>query len=134
MSDLNSLLLSVIDFAQGTIAYYADANYPIIIGNTPPTNGVSMFVSSGSANITNLDKGMLASIHIMANSKHTNQEMAFDMLSHIHKCLTKARAYRNTENYQITDIATFSYPSLIAREDNGSYVFGSTLEVRFYWR
>ena len=129
MSALNDVLNTVIDLAEETEPYSK-----IIIGNTPPTNGIAMFVSSGGADLTDLEKGMMYSLHIMANAKHTSQEIAFDALCEIHKQLTKTKTYPNEEEYQITDISTFSAPTLIAREENGSYVFGSTLNVQFYWR
>ncbi len=129
MSDFNDILNTVIDLAEETNPY---AN--IIIGNTPPTNGISMIISSGSPYLTDLQKGMLYSLNIMLNAKHTNQDTAFDTLSNIHKYLTKKTSYPNQENYQITDISTFSTPSLLLREENGDFVFGSTLNIQFYWR
>lgn len=129
MSVINDVLNTVIDLAEETMPY-AD----IIIGNTPPTNGLAMFVSSGGADLTDLNKGMIYSLHVMANAKHTNQETAFDALCGIHEHLTKTKSYPNETDYQITDISTFSAPTLIGREENGDYVFGSTLNVQFYWR
>ena len=129
MSTINDVLNDVIDLAEQTIPYQK-----IIIGNTPPTNGISMFISSGSPTLTDLEKGMIVSLHVMCNAKHRNQEEAFDALSDIHKHLTKKTSYPNETDYQITNISTVSYPNLLLREENGEYVFGSTLNVEFYWR
>ena len=103
MSTLNDVLNSVIDLAEETEPYS-----DIIIGNTPPTNGIAMFISSGGADTTDLEKGMIYSLHVMCNAKHTEQDTAFDALSDIHKHLTKTIVYPNDEEYQITDISTVS--------------------------
>jgi hypothetical protein len=129
MSAFNDVLNKVIDLAE-ELNPYAE----IIIGNTPPANGIAMFISSGNPNITDLEKGMVYSMHVMLNAKHTNQEIAFDTISDIHQNLTKTKSYPNEEEYQILNISTFTLPTLIDREENGSYIFGSTLNVEFYWR
>ena len=127
---LNEIINDVIDMAEEGTDLYEN----IIIGNTPPTDGISVFVSSGMPELTDLEKGMIMSMNVMCNAKHRNQDMAFDALYKIHKRLTKTKNYPNREEYQIANIETITLPNLLLREENGSYVFGSTLNVKFYWR
>lgn len=127
---LNAIINDIIDMAEEGTDLYAN----IIIGNTPPTDGISAFVSSGMPELTDLEKGMIMSMHVMVNAKHRNQDTAFDALYKIHKRLTKTKVYPNKEEYQIANIETITLPSLLLREENGSYVFGSTLNIEFYWR
>lgn len=127
---LNDIINDVIDMAEDGTDLYTN----IIIGNTPPTDGISVFISSGMPELTDLEKGMIVSVNMMCNAKHRSQDAAFDALYKIHKRLTKTKDYPNREEYQIANIETITLPNLLTREDNGSYVFGSTLNIKFYWR
>ena len=126
----DEILNDIIDMAEENTELYTN----IILGNTPPTDGISMFVSSGMPDLTDLEKGMIVSMNVMANAKHRSQDEAYNALYKIHNRLTKTKNYPNREKYQITNVSTVTYPNLIHREQNGDYIYGSTLNVNFYWR
>ena len=126
----DEILNDIIDMAEDQTELYTN----IILGNTPPTDGIAMFVSSGMPDITDLEKGMIVSMNVMCNAKHRSQDEAYNALYKIHDRLTKTKNYPNKDKYQITNVSTVTYPNLLLREQNGEYIYGSTLNVNFYWR
>lgn len=129
MSTFNDVLIQVIEMAEQTNPYAT-----IVIDTTPPFNGIAMGYSTGSPSDTHFDKGMIISQNIMVNAKHTDKEVAFDTVARIHAYLTKLLKYPNNDDFQIINISTVTIPTLIDREDNKSYIIGSTIQVDYYWR
>ena len=121
------------------IANLAETTEPyagIVYGSDPPLNGICMIQNGGYAQETHLDKGMLYSVPVLINGKHTNQQMVLDALTAIHEALTKKTNYNDvsTDAVQVVDIATTAAPSVIGREQNNQWIVGSSIGVYFYWR
>ena len=129
MTVFSNIIDQLIDMAEVTKPYSQ-----IVIGSTPPLNGLCMIQSANYPDITDLEKGIVVSLNVMLNGKHANQRIVYDTLISIHDELTRRKDYPNNNDYQIVNIATVSYPQLIDREDNKQYIYGSTLQVYFYWK
>lgn len=126
MSVYADVLRAVVNLAQNTQPY---AN--IIIGSLPPDNGISMAYASGALE-TYLDKKAAVSMSVVLNGKHTNQQMVLDALGNIHTYLNMLKKYPQAENFQIANILTISPPNYMGREANDQWLYGSSLDVRFY--
>ena len=55
-----------------------------------------------------------------------------DALGIVHTKLTQRKSYPSDPRYEITDIETVGVPSLIDREDDGMWLYGSSLRVKFH--
>ena len=155
MSVINDVLQAVVNlcnaqdpynrealYAQGFKMFDKDKNpiyvpadgVTVKIGSMPADNGISVFVGTGYANETYMDKGMAYELHIVLNGKHAQQQIVSDTLNDLHVYLTQLKEYPANDYYQITDIETISAPSFIGREENKQYLYGSSLRVKFYLR
>lgn len=128
MSVYNDVLNAVVDLAQQAKPY---AN--ILIGPMPPDNGISIAWSSGNLN-TFLNKKAAVSMSAVLNCKNSDQELAADTLGRIHVFLNMRKDYPSTDNFQITNIETIAAPTYLGREENNQWLYGSSLEVKFYLR
>ncbi len=131
MNFIGEVIDLIADLAE-TTEPYAD----IVYGSDPPLNGICMIQNGGYAQETHLDKGMLYSVPVLINGKHTNQQTVLDALTAIHEALTKKTNYNDvsTDAVQVVDIATTAAPSIIGREQNKQWIAGSSIGVYFYWR
>lgn len=129
MSVINDVLLAVIDMAQQTNPYAR-----IVVGALPVDNGLTMTIGAGAPATTFLTKGMPYEIIVALNGKHSNAQVVSDALHDIHQALTQTKSYPQTSAYQITNIATAATPSYLSREDNNQVLYGSSLQVKFYYK
>lgn len=131
MNFIDEMIGRVADLAETTEPYA-----PIVFGSDPPLNGICMIRNGGYAQETHLDKGMLYSVPVLINGKHTNQQTVLDALTAIHEALTKKTNYNDvsTDAVQVVDITTTAAPSVIGREQNNQWIVGSSIGVYFYWR
>lgn len=111
--------------------------YNIVYGTNPPSNGFCMIPAGGFQPDAHLNKGQVVRMDCLLNGKNVNQQTVNDGLWNIHRILTKtlALAYPQSNDWQIMDITTLSYPSLIGREEGTmQWIYGSSIEVKFYWK
>lgn len=126
MSVYNDVLTAVIDLAQQANPY---SN--IVIGAMPPENGISIAWSSGNLN-TFMNKKAAVVMTAVLNGKHENQQTVSDTLGALHTFLNMRTSYPQADNYQITNIETISAPSYLGREENNQWLYGSSLQIKFY--
>lgn len=126
MSVYDDVLTAAVELANRTAPYA-----PVTIGALPPDNGLSMAWSAGSVN-TFMNKKAAVSMSAVLNAKHKNQRAAADALGKIHTALSMAKAYPSADNFQITAIQTAGAPSYLGREQNGQWLYGSSLEIHFF--
>ena len=110
------------------IGVYADP----VSGSLPPNNGISLTIGAGAPRMTDLAKGSAYELVLALNGKHINQETVSDALGIVHIKLTQRKSYPSDPRYEITDIETVGVPSLIDREDDGMWLYGSSLRVKFH--
>lgn len=129
MSVINDVLIAVINMAQATNPYAQ-----ITVGALPADNSICCAISSGYPEATFNDKGFSYDLSLVLNGKHANQQIVSDALNNIHRALTQTKTYPQTATYQINNIETTASPSYIGREENKQHLYGSSLQVRFYYR
>lgn len=129
LSVINDVFLAVLDMAQATNPYAT-----IRIGALPADDGISAQIATGSPDTTFQTKGMVYDLGIILNGKHSNAQTVSDALNDIHKALTMAKEYPQTDTYQILNVITTTTPSYIDREEHQQYLYGSSLEVRFFYK
>lgn len=111
--------------------------YNIIYGTNPPANGYCMIPAGGYQPDAHLDKGQVVRMDCLLNGKNANQQTVNEGLWNIHQILTKTLAlqYPQSDDWQIMDISTVAYPSLIGREEGTmQWIYGSSIEIKFYWK
>lgn len=111
--------------------------YNIIYGTNPPSNGICMIPAGGFQPDAHFNKGQVVQMDCLLNGKNADQQTVYDALWDIHKRLTKLGAleYPQSDDWQVMDISTTSYPSLIGQEDGSmQWIYGSSIEIKFYWK
>ena len=126
MSVYNDVLDAVIALAEQS-QHYA----PLVVGSMPPENGISIAWSSGSLN-TFFNKRAAVSMTAVLNCKHSNQKTAANALGALHTFLNMRKKYPSAQNFQITNIKTIGAPVYLGREENNQWLYGSSLEVKFF--
>lgn len=126
MSVYSDVLQAVVQLAN-TLSLYA----PVTIGALPPDDGISMAWGSGSIN-SFLDKNAAVVMSAVLNAKSADQQTALDALGQIHTFLSRTTSYPQAEDYQITNVETLSAPSYLGREENSQWLYGSSLQVKFF--
>ena len=126
---LDSVLQGVIDMAMQTSPYAQ-----ITMGALPSENGICMSASAGAANETYYNRADNYYLTVVLNGKHHQQKTVFDALTAIHKRLTRAFVYPSNEEWQVYSITTISAPTYLGRQDDGQWLYGSSLRINFYWR
>ena len=126
MSVYDDVLTAVINLAEQTNPY---SN--IVVGSMPPINGISIAWSSGNLN-TFMNKKAAVVMTAVLNCKNSDQQTAADTLGNIHTYLNMLTSYPTADNYQITNIETIGAPTYLGREENYQWLYGSSLEVKFY--
>lgn len=128
MSVYDDVLTAVIALAEQEELYA-----PIVTGSMPPSDGISIAWSSGNLN-TFLDKKAAVRMSAVLNCKNSDQELAADTLGRIHTFLNLRKEYPSAANFQITNIETTGAPVYLGREENNQWLYGSSLEVKFFLR
>ncbi len=126
MSVYDDVLEAVVGLANQTNPYAK-----VTIGSLPPANGISIAWSAGNLN-TFFDKKAAVSMSAVLNAKHRDQQTAADALGRIHTALNMTKNYPAADNFQITNIETVGAPSYLGREQNQQWLYGSSLEVKFF--
>jgi len=99
----------------------------VMIGSMPADNGIAMYLSPGAPDIIDLKKNTINEISLVVNAKHENQLICLQALSDIHYYLTVSQNYPGN----ILDIETSTSPNYLDREENGQWLYGSILNVKF---
>lgn len=105
-----------------------------VVGAMPPNGGVAVQQSSGSVISAYLPRTGLNRTTVVINSKDKSQANALEMLTTVHRALTKMFGYESTEDWQIATIKVVNSPDFIGQENDESYMYGSAVEVLWYDR
>lgn len=103
----------------------------LVYGSNTPDNGISLRWGS-SPIATFLCKNTYERMSVYMNGKNTDQSQVVKTMNEIHDYLTRLKKYPSTEKVQICNIETSSSPSLVGREENSQWLYGSTLTVKFF--
>lgn len=129
MGDVYSAVLDdVVSMAQTATAM------TIRKGAMPADESVSIAISNGGPDVTMLDRSTTEGINVVINGKSKDMPAVRAALGAIHRHLTRAAGYPNTEQYQIYAIETTSAPAYAGREPNNQWLFVSAVLVKIYFR
>lgn len=132
MNAINSILLDVVGMISASLPQSWQPS--ITIGALPADCGLSVMIDGGGPVNTFMNKGEQYELDIVFNGKHKDQNLLLDTMNEAHKAISKSRAYRNTNDYQITNIATYSAPRYLDRDERGMFLYGSSLRVKFFYK
>lgn len=127
MTDVNTVLLAVIALAQATNPYAT-----IMIGPLPADNSICMGISAGYDENSFMSRNAVVTLDVVCNGKHTDQQTVSEALNVIHAALTRATSYPTGTGWQILNITTSALPSCIEKQDNGQFLYGSALTIKYY--
>ena len=77
-----------------------------------------------------LDKNQYIPIDLTINGKHGDLRTLSDAMNTIHESLTMKFSYPYGNNWRITDIQTMTFPQVIGREQDNSWIMASALSVK----
>lgn len=127
------ILDAIIDEIDAHLKLYSRVK----VGALPQCGGIAMYIGSGAPNAKYMDRSTLNTIYATVNAKHTEQRKAAAALEQIHTHLNRLKDYpsgtRNGLSWQITDITTSSAPSLIGQECDRQYLYGSIIQIKYYF-
>lgn len=108
----------------------------VAIGSLPPLKGYAVSIAGGAPMGTFWPLTSNEELPIQFTGKSTDQQQLAAAMGAVHKALTTAPvgALPSAPGWQVYAIQTASAPSLIGREQNINYIYGSTLRVKFYAR
>lgn len=107
---------------------------PVLIGGLPPYNGVCLSWGAGGPREIFRNSSFYYSGTLVLNSKFEEQARAQNVLWDILKYLTQKWDYPQGESYQVFNVQMDSGPNYLGRETDGTYMYGSSLQVDFYIR
>ncbi len=127
------ILDAIIDEIEKNLKLYSCVK----VGSLPQRGGIAMYIGAGSPQTKFMNKATLNTIYATANAKHKDQRQVAAALEKIHSHLNGLGVYPSGEHdgkyWQITDISTSSAPNLIGQESDGQYLYGSILQIKFYY-
>ena len=120
--------------AQETPGIYSK----ILIAAMPKDNGICMYEGAGAPVNHFIAKDSYNRSYVTLNAKHRDQEMALKAIKGIHTYLTMLGDYPQDMDaaggfWQIADVTTSTAVNFIGQEENGQYLYGSILQVNFYY-
>ena len=107
----------------------------IVLGTNIPDNSLCARWRSNPNEIYML-KDSYNSMTVLLNGKNANQQTIASQLNTIHHFFNKLKQNQipTGENTQIINIQTSSSPELIGVEENGQWIYASSLTVTYYIR
>lgn len=113
----------------------AQTSFNIVLGTNIPENSLCMRWRS-NLNEIYMTKDSYNSMTVLLNGKNANQQTIATALNTIHHYLNKLKQSQIPigENTQIINIQTSSSPELIGVEENGQWIYASSLTVTYYIR
>lgn len=128
-SVINQVLEAVIAMMNATKPFAT-----VTRGALPTGIGITCEISPSTPGTMYMDKNTVVPLDVTINGKHPNLMTLSDALNNIHSALTRTKVYTSTDRWQILDIANYTLPQIIGREQNNEWLMASSLSVKFYWR
>lgn len=105
----------------------------IVVGSLPSTEGISITQTTGAPQAEYRNRSRLNRTVYAVNAKSRSQAQAIEWLDTIHKELTKRIGYVSQDGWQIVTVETSNEPTYLGQEGNETYLYGSSLSVKWYW-
>ena len=127
--------MNVIDEAVEAVIGMMNSLQPfaaVTRGALPTGNGLTCEVIPSADAENYLDKGARIPIDLTLNGKHHDLRTLSGTMNHIHDELTKIldpNGYPSAEKWKVIDIQNGTYPHLMEREENNTWIMASSLIV-----
>lgn len=136
MTNTHSTVIdAVMDLADNALAA---ANYPFTISRGPTGSGncIACEPSYGAADRRFYSKNASFRVTLVFNAKHSNMQIALNMLEQITLALTRMDAddFPHDDAWQIKGIWTNALPMLISREEDNTWLYASSLYIDYFVR
>lgn len=105
---------------------------PVVIGSVPPLEGYAVGMVSGAPIETFRTLTTNESFPVLFNGKSADQNSVAADMEKVHRLLTTSKILPFTGEWQVYAIETTASPSLIGREENRNWVYGSSFRVKYY--
>lgn len=105
---------------------------PVVIGSVPPLEGYTVGMVSGAPLETFRTLTTNESFPVLFNGKSADQNGVAADMEKVHQLLTTSKILPFTDEWQVYAIETTASPSLIGREENRNWVYGSSFRVKYY--
>lgn len=105
---------------------------PVVIGSVPPLEGYAVGMVSGAPIETFRTLSTNESFPVLFNGKSADQNSVAADMEKVHRLLTTSKILPFTGEWQVYAIETTASPSLIGREENRNWVYGSSFRVKYY--
>lgn len=123
--------IEIINILLGLIKSQTSVN--IVLGTNIPNNSLCLRWRSNPTE-TYMSKDSYNSMTVLLNGKNIDQQSIATTLNTIHHYLNKLKQNQIPigENTQIINVQTSSSPELVGVEENGQWIYGSSLMVTYY--
>lgn len=105
---------------------------PVVIGSVPPLEGYAVGMVSGAPIETFRTLTTNESFPVLFNGKSADQNSVAADMEKVHRLLTTSKNLPFTDEWQVYAIETTASPSLIGREENRNWIYGSSFRVKYY--
>lgn len=105
---------------------------PVVIGSVPPLEGYAVGMVSGAPIETFRTLTTNESFPVLFNGKSADQGAVAADMEQVHQLLTTSKILPFTDGWQVYAIETTASPSLIGREENKNWIYGSSFRVKYY--
>lgn len=122
----NEIIISMRQMIQNIIGK------PVVIGSVPPLEGYAVGTVSGAPLETFRTLTTNESFPVLFNGKSADQGAVAKDMEQVHQLLTTSKILPFTNEWQIYAIETTASPSLIGREENQNWIYGSSFRVKYY--
>ena len=128
MSAMNEVVEEVISLINGGLGLFATMTR----GALPTGPGLVCEPGPTTPNEVYLDKGQYIPLDLTINGKHGNLQTLSNDMARIFEDLTRRHNYPSGHEWQIVDIAAYTWPEVIGRESNNQWLMAGSLSVRYY--
>lgn len=104
----------------------------VIIGSVPPLEGYAVGMVSGAPSEIFRRMDSSEEFPVLFNGKSADQEALAADMERVHYILTTSKSLPFSDSWQIYAIETTASPTLIGREENINWVYGSSFRIKFY--
>ena len=105
---------------------------PVVIGSVPPLEGYAVGMVSGAPIETFRTLTTNESFPVLFNGKSADQGAVAADMEKVHQLLITSKILPFTDGWQVYAIETTASPSLIGREENRNWIYGSSFRVKYY--
>ena len=105
---------------------------PVMVVSVPPLEGYAVGMVSGAPIETFRTLTTNESFPVLFNGKSADQNSVAADMEKVHRVLTTSKILPFTGEWQVYAIETTASPSLIGREENRNWVYGSSFRVKYY--